>query len=465
MKHAAGLVIALVLVVPVAGSLESTPADATRPRGAGSDAQSVSTQASAVERAFVEAAQRGDENAVRKALEGDPGLARATDAMGMTALDWAATREHWHIFRMLIAAGAPVDRVGFDGGTVSHRVAHFDRPDIMRLLLDAGADLTVANQWGRTPLHVASRRGARQVAELLLARGADPNVGTAEGWTSLHVAYRSGQPDLVELLLANGADPTRADAEGKVPAEHAFERPRAVSIDLAALFEYQGLYDVSDDFHFKVWVEDGKLRLRDFAADELYPTGPDAFYCRSEPWSVSFRRDASGEIVGIDVRFLRRTASGAKRKHPQYVGSQVCAECHLGQQHGNEYVPWLSSRHAAAYWRLATDWALFLAHQRPHYQDVTDPIQDDRCLLCHTTGAQDPDALFAASFDPKEGVGCEACHGPGSMYVEAEVMADRSVFLEAGGRIPGAETCAGCHRNPDQFDFEQWWPRIAHGGS
>ena len=150
---------------------------------------------------FVAAAKQGDENAVRKALDRQPDLAQATDVMGMTALDWAATREHWHIFRQLVAKGAPVNRVGFDGGTVMHRVCHHERPDMVLLLLDAGGDITIQNNWGRTPLHVAARRGALQVAELLLAQGANPDVGTNEGWTALHVAYRAGQPSLVELLL------------------------------------------------------------------------------------------------------------------------------------------------------------------------------------------------------------------------------------------------------------------------
>ena len=93
------------------------------------------------DQAFVAAAKRGDENAVRKALDEDSTLAQATDVQGMTALDWTATREHWHIFRQLLAKGAPVSRVGSDGGTVLHRVAHHDRPDMLRLLIDAGGDM------------------------------------------------------------------------------------------------------------------------------------------------------------------------------------------------------------------------------------------------------------------------------------------------------------------------------------
>lgn len=413
-------------------------------------------------REFVAAARRGDENAVRKSLDTDPDLVRATDVLGMTALDWAATHEHWHIFRQLLAKGAPVDNVGFDGGTVLHRVCHFDRPDMVQLLLDAGADISVQNQWGRTPLHVAARRGSREVAALLLARGADPDAATREGWTTLHVAYRAGQPELVELLLSAGADPQRSDSAGKLPAEHYFQRPEAVSIDRAKLYEYQGLYDVTQNFQFKVWLEGDRLLLQDFAADEMYPTGPDSFYCRSEPWSVAFRRGEDGAVREIEVHFLRRAVRGTKRDHPQYVGSHTCRSCHLGREHGNQYVQWLSSRHAAAYWRLATDWALFLALQRPYFQDIENPRADDRCLLCHTTAAQDPDALFASSFDAAEGVGCEACHGPGSEYRHAEIMSDRAAFLAAGGSVPDERTCQNCHRNPERFEFDEWWPEIAH---
>ncbi len=414
-------------------------------------------------RKFVAAAKRGDENAVRKALGSDPGLAQATDVMGMTALDWAATREHWHIFRQLISHEAPVSRVGFDGGTVMHRVCHHDRPDMVQLLLDAGGDITTQNNWGRTPLHVASRRGARQVAALLLTQGADPNVGTNEGWTSLHVAYRSGQPALVELLLSAGADPQREDSAGNVPVDYTFERPTAILLESAELYQYQGLYDVDDNFHFKVWVEDGRLLLQDFGTDQLYPTGADSFYCRSEPWSVSFLRDDHGTVDEIEVQFLRRAVRGTKRDYPQYVGSHICRKCHLGEEHGNQYLQWISSRHAAAYWRLATDWSLFLALQRPHFQDMKNPREDDRCLLCHTSAAQDPNALFAVTYDEQEGVGCEACHGPGSEYLAPDVMSDRAAFLSAGGRIPGESTCQTCHRNPAQFDYDEWWPRIAHG--
>jgi hypothetical protein len=122
----------------------------------------------------------------------------------------------------------------------------------------------------------------------------------------------------------------------------------------------------------------------------------------------------------------------------------------------------MRSRHGHAYWNLGADWAMFLAKLRPNYQDMVNPMDDDRCLLCHTVGAQDENSLFAASYRTREGVGCEACHGPGSKYVAPEVMADHERFLANGGIVPNEQTCRSCHRNSERFDYAAMVPKIAH---
>jgi len=356
----------------------------------------------------VDAAKRGDGHAVRNLIESGADL-DARGPMGYTALHWAGVRGHWRILADLVAAGAPVNETGSDGGTPLHWTCHHDNPDPVRLLLDAGADITIQNRWGRTPLHVASRRGCLEVAELLLDAGADPNSTTSEGWTPMHVAARSGHESILDLLETRGADPTRTDSEGLTACRSWKRRPRRI----------------------------------------------DEFSCRPEPWRVYFLRNTNGDITTIEVDFLRRTIRGQRTSAPRYVGSKVCMGCHSGADQGQQDVQWMRSRHAHAYWRLGSDWSLFLARLRPHYQDLEDPIADDRCLLCHVTGAQDPDALFETSYRPQEGIGCEACHGPGSKYATADVMAKREAFLANGGRIPDAETCRTCHRVSDNFDWAE----------
>jgi hypothetical protein len=411
---------------------------------------------------LVGAARRGDGHAVRRLLELDPELVASTDAADYTALHWAGIRGHWRIFERLIEAGAPVNAVGADGGTPMHWACHHDRADMVRLLLDTGADIGVHNRWGRTPLHVAARRGNAGVATLLLDNGADPNAVTAEGWTPLHVAYRSGHAALVEILLAGGADPQRIDEEGLKPSDGARTRPPATAMESEALDDYVGLYGLGPDATVKVWREDKELYLREFAPDRMYPIGNDRFFCRQEPWRVTFLRDGGGRVTAIQLEFLRRTVRGDRLTRPRYVGSKACRQCHSGGERGGPYVQWLQSRHAHAYWRLGSDWALYLARLRPHYRDLETPISDDRCLLCHTSGAQDPDSLFADGYRVEEGVSCEACHGPGSEYIDPKVMADRGAFLANGGVIPDESTCRSCHRAGDRFDFATWWPKIAH---
>lgn len=413
---------------------------------------------------IADAAKRGDYHAVHRLVEDSPDLIGATDAAGYTALHWAGIRGHWRIFSELVAAGAPVNAVGGDGGTPLHWACHHDNSEMIELLVEAGAEIGVENRWGRTPLHVTARRGCTSVAGLLLERGADPNAVTREGWTPLHVAAMSDHPDVVAVLIEGGADPDARDGEGLTPAEVARTRPPAVAVESSILDDYVGIYDLGGGFSTKVWQEGDRLRIREFAPDGLYPIGVDSFFCDQEPWRVEFARGDDGRIDTIVLHFLRRSVQGAKTPSPRYVGSSACRSCHSDAAHGNPYVRWMQSRHGHAYWRLGADWALFLAKLRPHYADLSDPISDDRCLLCHVNGRQEDDALFANTYREAEGVGCEACHGPGSLYVDPEIMADREAFLANGGRIPDEATCRSCHRNSEQFKWDEMWPKVAHGG-
>jgi hypothetical protein len=407
-----------------------------------------------------EAARHGDGHAMRRLIEAGVDI-DTRDAAGYTALHWAGIRGHWRVFGELIAAGAPVNAVGGDGGTPLHWACHHDQPEMVELLLDAGADIHLRNRWGRTPLHVAARRDCMAVAELLMDAGADPNATTNEGWTPLHVAAMSGNVSMMNLLETRGADPTRCDLDDLTPQKSWRRRAAPIPANSASFAQYEGIYDLGGGITVKVWIEDGTLRIRDFAPDALYPVATDEFGCLREPWRVRFLRDDNGGVAGIEVDYLRRTVHGTRKPSPRYVGARRCLECHGAADHG-QAVPWLRSQHAHAYWRLSGDWARYLAGLRPHYRDVKDPVSDERCLLCHVTGSQDPDAIYASSYRPADGITCEACHGAGSLYASTEVMSDRDAFLANGGRIPDASTCRSCHRNSDDFDWDERWPQIAH---
>ncbi|HOK93358.1 MAG TPA: cytochrome c family protein [Spirochaetota bacterium] len=99
-----------------------------------------------------------------------------------------------------------------------------------------------------------------------------------------------------------------------------------------------------------------------------------------------------------------------------YVGVAVCKECHGQEAMGNQYKIWLASPHSKAFLTLKTEKAKNIAEN----VGVTSPIEDVRCLKCHATGGGKNKSILS------EGVGCEACHGPGEEYHKANIHVDYS---------------------------------------
>ena len=52
---------------------------------------------------------------------------------------------------------------------------------LARVLLDAGADVNRQGEGGFTALHSAAQNGDEELVRLLLERGADPGLATADG--------------------------------------------------------------------------------------------------------------------------------------------------------------------------------------------------------------------------------------------------------------------------------------------
>ncbi|MDZ7371504.1 MAG: cytochrome c family protein [candidate division KSB1 bacterium] len=155
------------------------------------------------------------------------------------------------------------------------------------------------------------------------------------------------------------------------------------------------------------------------------------------------------------------SADGAK-----YVGSKKCMMCHKGASQGDQYGKWLASPHAKAFETLKSDKSKEVAKKL----GIADPLKADQCLICHVTGHASPASARAEGFDATaEGVGCEACHGPGSLYKSMSVMR----ALREGRQDPkqvafenGKESCLRCHNEKSPtyrpFDYAVQWPKIAH---
>ena len=179
-------------------------------------------------------------------------------------------------------------------------------------------------------------------------------------------------------------------------------------------------------------------------------------------------------VVALSAFCLLAPAHGAKRA-PQFSGVTKCRTCHEKQDIGDQYGSWRASPHARAFETLGSEAAKKIAAQRGLGPD---PRQIDACLACHTAAHDEPKDRVARSYKDEEGVSCEACHGPGSIYRSKQIMLDHTKSVANGLIEPGAETCARCHnpRSPSWdpsrytladgskagFDFGQARAKIAH---
>lgn len=128
-------------------------------------------------------------------------------------------------------------------------------------------------------------------------------------------------------------------------------------------------------------------------------------------------------VVMAMASFL--VAGSASATDAKYVGYKKCKGCHSYQ-----YKIWKEFKHAKASEAIKEE-------QR----------KDANCMDCHGTGA-DSGALL-------EGVQCEACHGPGSLYKSPKIMSkskykkdpegQRNKAVEAGLVTQNEKVCLKCH--------------------
>lgn len=118
-----------------------------------------------------------------------------------------------------------------------------------------------------------------------------------------------------------------------------------------------------------------------------------------------------------------------------FVGSATCEACHplAGQA-------WRKTKHFGAYAALA-------AQGKQYHLD---------CVACHLTGWQQKGGVcHVADFAGFEHVGCEACHGGGSLHVTTTKKEDID-------RTKDGQVCLRCHdhENSPHFDYATYAPQL-----
>jgi ankyrin repeat protein len=137
--------------------------------------------------------------------------ARLSFAAADSSLVDAAQRGDRDAVVRMLRDGASADTASADGATALHWATHHDDTDLALRILSSGAGAGVANDYGVTPLHLAcTNRNSKLVAELLAA-GADPNAAKWGGETVLMSCARTGSAGAVAALLEAGADPNAGE--------------------------------------------------------------------------------------------------------------------------------------------------------------------------------------------------------------------------------------------------------------
>lgn len=79
--------------------------------------------------------------------------------------------------------------------------------DVAKILIQAGANLNKSDQFGYAPLSNAARYGRVETIEYLLRRGANITHKTHDGYTAIHLAAMHGQDKVIEIMLKKMINP------------------------------------------------------------------------------------------------------------------------------------------------------------------------------------------------------------------------------------------------------------------
>jgi len=176
----------------------------------------------------------------------------------------------------------------------------------------------------------------------------------------------------------------------------------------------------------------GKIRNWHHEVIGLPPSVPDS--PRLEAWYGEY----SAKIKESYAQMVALRKAQEQGQTP-FAGEEQCKSCHSAA-----YEKWNRSRHAHAF---------------PSLEDVNKAF-DPNCIQCHSVGFKQAGGFIDLDLTPQlSSVQCESCHGAAREHV-LSAGAKRT----ANADMAAPKMCAQCHTEPHSpsFNFEKYWPRIAH---
>ena len=179
---------------------------------------------------------------------------------------------------------------------------------------------------------------------------------------------------------------------------------------------------------------DGKRRIRSWRHEVINLPSSVADAPQLQTWYD----DYTAEIKEAYAQMVALRKAQEQGETP-FAGEGQCKACH-----GAQHEKWNQSRHARAFSSL---------------EDVNKAF-DPNCIQCHSVGFKQAGGYINLELTPQlSGVQCESCHGAARDHVLSA-----GVKRTANSGMAGPTMCAQCHTQPHSpsFNFEKYWPRIAH---
>jgi hypothetical protein len=161
------------------------------------------------------------------AADASASVVDAVNGYGHTPLIHACAMGHAAVVRQLLAAGADVERRGYDGCTPLMIAAAFGHAHVVTVLLSEGrADASAVHAFaGSTALHFAAEIGSQGSIEAICAAAPRAYAArTSSGGQPLHTAADCNQSMAIPALIACGADVNSLLAGDTTPVYLAAQR-------------------------------------------------------------------------------------------------------------------------------------------------------------------------------------------------------------------------------------------------
>jgi ankyrin repeat protein len=171
------------------------------------------------------AVSSGDADTVKALLS--EGIS-ADSEIGNSGITLLMQAKNAQIAKLLLDAGADVNRRDKSGRSVLHHIANREADSLMvALLLRAGANVNLKDNSGETPLKAAgllftekiSPEWGKTIVPLFVNAGADINAADNMGYSLLHQAASNDNAELASICLMMGANPDLRTSLGQTPKE------------------------------------------------------------------------------------------------------------------------------------------------------------------------------------------------------------------------------------------------------